>query len=56
MLPVRFPWQVLCHYIRRHIRCREIRRANDVPVAGVSDEVVSDTDVLSTLVELRVLG
>ena len=47
--------EVLRHDVGEHVRCQKVCRFDGVPFAGITDEVEADTDVIGTLMELRVL-
>ena len=54
-LPVSVSREVLRHDVSEHVGCRKVCCFDGVPFAGITDEVERDTDVLGTLLELRVL-
>jgi len=55
VLPVSVSREVLRHDVGEHVGCRKVCGFDGVPFAGITDEVEADTDVLSALMQLRVL-
>ena len=47
--------EVLRHNVGEHVGCRKVCGFDGIPFAGVTEEVEAGTDVLGTLMELRVL-
>jgi len=52
VLPVSVLREVLRHDVGEHVGCRKVCGFDGVPLAGITDEVEADTDVLGAPMEL----